>query len=180
MGWACTGGGFACGRVSFWAPRKKPKRRSGGTAGSDSSAFAPSSSTAAPLRTPGTRRGRHPAALALASGPPETTPRSPLMLAALPSLGTAFQPPPTGGLPRRGLVPAAGDGWPPPHPPQCAHWGTFPRGEGWREGQAPPLRKGRGKHRLPSCRSADGHQAPLLVGALAPSGRNAGRQHRGA
>ena len=141
MGWACTGGGFACGRVSFWAPRKKPKRRSGGTAGSDSSAFAPSSSTAAPLRTPGTRRGRHPAALALASGPPETTPRSPLMLAALPSLGTAFQPPPTGGLPRRGLVPAAGDGWPPPHPPQCAHWGTFPRGEGFRAHSVRPYEK---------------------------------------
>ena len=50
---------------------------------------------------------------------------------------------------------------------------------GFREGQAPPLRKGRGKHRLPSCRSADGHQAPFPVGAFAPSGRNAGRQHRG-
>ena len=104
-------GCFACGRVSFWTPRKKPKRRSGAAAGSDSSAFAPSSSTAAPLRTPGDAAGAAPGHPGLASGPPETTPRSPLMLAALPSLGTAFQPPPTGGLPRRGLVPAAGDGW---------------------------------------------------------------------
>ena len=40
--------------------------------------------------------------------------------------------------------------------------------------------KGGGRQRLSPHRSADGHQAPFSVGAVAPSGRNAGRQQEGA
>ena len=149
-------------RASFFLDAQKETKealRGGGRIGF--LRFAPSSSTAAPLRTPGDAAGAasgRPGACVRSTG--DDTPQPPY--ARRPAqLGDSF-PAPT----NRGPAPAG----------SCSCGGgrvglhlICPRGEGFREGQAPPLRKGRGKHRLPSCRSADGHQAPLSVGSLLPT-----------
>ena len=135
-------GYFACGRVSFWTPRKKPKRRSGAAAGSDSSAFAPSSSTAAPLRTPGDAAGAAPGRPGACVRPAgDDTPQPPY--ARRPAqLGDSSQPPPTGGLPGRGLVPAG-------HHPAPFGLRPFPPDRGNR-----PLDKGR----CPQGKARAGHR----------------------